>query len=94
MLQETNPRGFRHGVVMLKPLFAAPRGRFKSLFAPKTPKIEPPKPVRMPTATDPDIEAASKRTRERALNRKGRLSTILTDQTSSVVGSSGQKLGA
>ena len=64
-----------------------------SLFkAPKAP--EPPKPVRMPNATDPDVEAASRRTRESALKRKGRLSTILTDQTSSVVGSSGQKLGA
>jgi hypothetical protein len=48
----------------------------------------------MPTATDPDVEAASRRTREANLKRKGRLSTILTDQTSSVVGSSGQKLGA
>lgn len=57
-------------------------------------KVEQPKPKRMPTATDPEVEAASKRTRERALQRKGRLSTILTDQTSSVVGSSGLKLGA
>jgi hypothetical protein len=65
----------------------------KNLFG--TPKMpEPPKPTRMPTATDPDVEAASRRTRESALKRKGRLSTILTDQTSSVVGSSGQKLGA
>lgn len=64
-----------------------------SLF--KTPKLPPPpKPVRMPTATDPDIEAASRRTRQNAMKRKGRLSTILTDQTQSTVGSSGQKLGA
>lgn len=64
-----------------------------SLFkGPKAP--EPPKPTRMPTQTDPEVEAASKRTRASALNRKGRLSTILTDQTSSTVGSSGQKLGA
>ena len=66
----------------------------KALFggSPKAPP--PPKPVRMPTPTDPDVEAASKRTRQRALDRKGRLSTILTDQTQSTVGSSGQKLGA
>lgn len=64
-----------------------------SLF--KTPKLPPPpKPIRMPTATDPDIEAASRRTRQNAMKRKGRLSTILTDQTQSTVGSSGQKLGA
>jgi hypothetical protein len=65
----------------------------KNLFgSPKAP--EAPKPVRMPTATDPDVEAASRRTRESALKRKGRQSTILTDQLGSVVGSSGQKLGA
>lgn len=54
----------------------------------------PPKPVRMPVETDPDIVAAAQRTREAALQRKGRLSTILTDQTKQTVGSSGQKLGA
>lgn len=66
----------------------------KGLFggSPKAPP--PPKPVRMPTPTDPDVEAASRRSREKALKRKGRLSTILTDQTSDTVGSSGQKLGA
>ena len=61
----------------------------------KTPKApEPPKPVRMPTPQDPEIEAAAKRTRAKALERRGRLSTILTDQTGNTVGSSGQKLGA
>jgi hypothetical protein len=65
-----------------------------SLFSPKTPKIETPKPVRMPFETDPEVQAASQRTRENALRRRGRLSTILTDQTKSTSGSSGQKLGA
>lgn len=64
-------------------------GLFKS---PKAPK--PPKAVRMPTPQDPEIEAAAQRTRAEALKRKGRLSTILTDQTSATVGSSGQKLGS
>lgn len=63
-----------------------------SLFSgPKLPP--PPKPVRMPTETDPEIQAASMRTRARALARSGRLSTILTDQTRDTVGSSGQALG-
>lgn len=93
MLYHTNPRSFGFEAVTLKPLFAAPKGRCKNLFSsPKMP--EPPKPVRMPTATDPDIQAAAQRTRASALQRKGRLSTILTDQTQSTVGSSGQKLGA
>lgn len=66
-----------------------------SLFAPKAPKMpEAPKPIRMPTETDPEILAAGQRTRESMLRRKGRLSTILTDQTKSISGSSGQKLGA
>lgn len=68
-----------------------------SLF--KTPKVDipeeqRPRPVRMPTATDPDVLAASQRTRQAAMQRRGRLSTILTDQTRSTTGSSGQKLGA
>lgn len=62
---------------------------FKAPKAPLTPT-----PTRMPTATDPAVQAAAQRTRASALQRKGRLSTILTDQTSSTVGSSGQKLGA
>ena len=65
-----------------------------NLFKPKATGMEAPKPVRMPTETDPDILAAAQRTRENATRRKGRLSTILTDQTKSTVGSSGQKLGA
>lgn len=46
--------------------------------SPKMPSL--PKPVRMPTEMDPDIIAAGARERETALKRKGRLSTILTDQ--------------
>jgi hypothetical protein len=61
----------------------------------KTPKPPPaPKPVRMPNATDPEVEAAGRRAREGALRRSGRLSTIMTDQTQATTGSSGQKLGA
>lgn len=64
-----------------------------SLFSPKIPKPADPKPVRMPTETDPAVVAAAQRTRAEAMRRKGRMSTILTDGLRSV-GSSGQKLGA
>ena len=54
-----------------------------------------PKVKRMPFETDPSIIAAGKRTREQYMRRKGRLSTIMTDNIgSSVVGSSGKQLGA
>ena len=54
---------------------------------PKTPQMpEPPKPTRMPVETDPDVIAAGMRTREAALKRKGRLSTILTDTLKDVGG--------
>ena len=53
-----------------------------------------PKPVRIPTITDPSVEAAGRRTRAEALKRKGRLSTILTDRTKQVTGSTGKTLGA
>jgi hypothetical protein len=61
---------------------------------PAMPKIEPPKTVRMPTATDPEVIAAATRTRSAALQRQGRQSTIMTDMTRTASGSSGQKLGA
>lgn len=64
------------------------------MFGAKTPKVEKPKPVRMPVQTDPEIEAAAARNREEILRRRGRLSTIMTDMTKSTTGSSGQKLGA
>lgn len=64
---------------------------------PASPLPEP-RVTRMPTPTDPDILAAAKRTREAAMLRKGRQSTILTDmgtnQPGNIIGSSGQKLGA
>ncbi len=66
-------------------------GLFKT---PKAPKVEAPKKVRMPVQTDPEIEAASARNREEIMRRRGRLSTIMTDMTQNVTGSSGQKLGA
>lgn len=76
-----------------------------SLFSPKIPSMAgagisaptpPPVPriTRMPTETDPSILEAAQRTRKKALERTGRLSTIMTDQTRDVVGSSGQSLGA
>lgn len=65
-----------------------------SLFSPKAPAVETPKPVRMPNQTDPAAMAAAQRTRQAAMLRQGRLSTIMTDQTKATSGSSGQKLGA
>lgn len=62
------------------------------LKTPKIPEPETPRPVRMPIETDPDVLAAAKRTRQAAMQRRGRLSTILTDQTMATTGS--QKLGA
>ena len=76
------------------PSFGFAAVAMKSLFGGSFKAPPPPKPVRMPTATDPEIEAAARRTRASALKRKGRNSTILTDSTQSTVGSSGQKLGA
>jgi hypothetical protein len=60
----------------------------------KTPKPPAaPKPVRMPVETDPAVLQAGQRTRQAAMQRQGRMSTILTDSTRAT-GSSGQKLGA
>lgn len=57
-------------------------------------KIPDPKPVRMPTETDPEIEAAVKRNREATRLRRGRQSTILTDSTNETTGSpADRKLG-
>jgi hypothetical protein len=55
------------------------------------PELPTPRPVRMPTETDPDMLAAAQRTRRSALRRRGRLSTIMTDQDQT--GSSGETLG-
>lgn len=63
----------------------------------KTPQMKDvsiPKTIRMPTEQDPDVLAAAQRTKNAALQRSGRLSTILTDQTKQTTGSSGTKLGA
>ena len=67
--------------------------------SPKTPTPPPapdplpkPKPVRLSTATDPDIVDARKKTREAALKRKGRTSTLLTDELLGTA--TGKKLGA
>lgn len=57
------------------------------------PQVQPT--VRMPVESDTDLLAAAERTRARAMRRKGRLSTILTDRTTQAsTGSSGTKLGA
>jgi hypothetical protein len=53
-----------------------------------------PKPVRMPTMADPSLLEAAQRRREEILRRKGRMSTILSDNLRESTGSSGQKLGA
>ena len=63
------------------------------LFGGKAKTPPPPKATRMPTPTDPEVQAAAQRTRAAALQRQGRLSTILTDPEGSEPGG-GQKLGA
>ena len=80
----------------------------RRMFMPSPPPLPPPPALpsptepesgrykRLPVATDPDIRAAAQRTRAAALARKGRLSTILTDQnlgTVGGVGGSNNKLG-
>jgi hypothetical protein len=69
-----------------------------SLFkTPKTPDIPAPakpKVVRMPVQNDPNIQDAANRTKQSALQRRGRLSTILTQNLQGRAGSSGAKLGA
>lgn len=76
------------------PAFGFDAIAMKNLFG-SSPKLPPPpKPVRMPYEQDPEVLAAAQRTREKSMQRRGRLSTILTDQTKAVTGSSGQKLGA
>lgn len=57
-------------------------------------ELPKPRVKRMPTESDPSMLAAAQRTRKAAMQRAGRLSTILTDQSAGVMGSSGQSLGA
>lgn len=72
-----------------------------------TPKPTPPKVVRMPNEEDPAALEAARRQREATMQRKGRLSTIMTDQNQAraglgtasaagdaTIGSSGKALGA
>ena len=73
------------------------RGRKMSVPAEREPSR--PRPVRLPTETDPSGLAASQRTRQAAAQRRGRLSTILSDGVhanpeKATTGSSGVKLGA
>lgn len=49
------------------------------------------RPIRMPNENDPMMMEAAKRTREAAMRRTGRMSTMLTDATQDVGGA--QKLG-
>lgn len=58
------------------------------LFGGKAKTPPPPRPVRQPTPDDPAMQAAAMRARADTLNRTGRLSTILTDQTQQTVGAS------
>lgn len=53
-----------------------------------------PRPIRMPNENDPTMIEAAKRTREAAMKRTGRMSTMLTDATQESVGAASQKLGA
>lgn len=63
--------------------------------ASRTTALPKPKVVRMPTDSDPSILAAAQRTRKAAMQRSGRLSTIMTDNLSGTdIGSSGRALGA
>ena len=66
----------------------------KGLFGGGVQMPPPPKVVRMPTEDDPSQRAAAMRFRESTRRRKGRESTILTQQLNDAIGSSGQKLGA
>jgi len=68
-----------------------------NLFKPRLPSpqaMPEPRVVRMPTETDPSVLAAAQRTRDAAMKRRGRMSTIMTDNAQDMVGSSGMKLGA
>ena len=65
------------------------------------PKPKEPRVVRMPNEEDPELQAAAQRKKAAALQRQGRLSTILTDQNQGragaggdrTIGSSGKSLG-
>jgi hypothetical protein len=68
---------------------------------PKTKMPPPPKPVRMPTEEDPEIERAVERGRAGRYGRGGGLGTRLTTNTQgignidrTVIGSSGARLGS
>ncbi len=50
--------------------------RYKSLFSPKTPAVEPLPPL--PTREDPSVKAARDREKLEAGRRKGRRATVLT----------------
>lgn len=56
------------------------------LFGGKAKTPPPPKPVRQPTPDDPAMRQAAMRARADTMDRSGRLSTILTDQTQQTLG--------
>ena len=62
--------------------------------SPTITQLPKPRVTRMPTDSDPAALAAAQRSRRAALQRQGRLSTILTDQTQEMIGSGGRSLGA
>lgn len=57
-------------------------------------RMPEPKVVRAPTEQDPDVLERMRRRRELARQRSGRQSTILSENTRAMTGSSGTKLGA
>ena len=74
-------------------------GLLKGKAVARVPEERRPRPVRLPTETDPSALATQQRSRQAAAQRRGRLSTILSDglranPEKAMTGSSGQKLGA
>ena len=74
-------------------------GLLRSKAETRVPEERRPRPVRLPTQDDPEALAASRRARQAAAQRRGRLSTILSDGAQAnpekaMTGSSGVKLGA
>lgn len=72
--------------------------RGRTMRAPEQEESRP-RPVRTPPETDPETLAASRRTRQAAAQRRGRVATVLTgglpaNPEKAMTGSSGQKLGA
>lgn len=59
-------------------LFKSKTSKPQSISAPKPPEM--PKPTRMPTLMSGSVQEQKRRAMQMAQRRKGRMSTILTDQ--------------